>query len=363
MMIYTFVTSNRYYQQNQPGIILNMKNKQPNIRDVARKAGVSAMAVSRILNQKSGVSEEMRKKVHEACSELGYQLNPSIQDMVRKGLNGHTRNLAFVIASRDLFSHPVYAAAVEGVVQGSFESSYNLSFSHISGSEKNIYDLPPLLRDKRIDGLLITGNLDEKIISLIKKLRLPYIILGVYDWKTSGSSTRIQLDIDSTALRLVAEMKKSGKRRIAYAFSNPDNFYSSEFHEAYKRALKEFSLKFDEKNVYRIQQCSLAALDVFKDVLMKKSLPFDSIICEDFRHAQEISYLLGVRSGVFGKNDIMLATSRTSEFQRLPVPAVYFDSSAFQEAFNGIRLLIDMISGKRIEENAKIELSTKVYTL
>ena len=48
-----------------------MKNN-PNIRDVAKAAGVSIATVSRILNDKPDVSVETRQKVLQTVEEIGY---------------------------------------------------------------------------------------------------------------------------------------------------------------------------------------------------------------------------------------------------------------------------------------------------
>jgi LacI family transcriptional regulator len=43
--------------------------------DVAHKAGVSAMTVSRVINGNASVSDKTREKVNRAIQELNYQVN------------------------------------------------------------------------------------------------------------------------------------------------------------------------------------------------------------------------------------------------------------------------------------------------
>jgi LacI family transcriptional regulator len=43
------------------------------MRDVARKADVSTMTVSRVLNNRGGISEATRQRVLTAIEELGYR--------------------------------------------------------------------------------------------------------------------------------------------------------------------------------------------------------------------------------------------------------------------------------------------------
>jgi DNA-binding LacI/PurR family transcriptional regulator len=75
--------------------------KPAGIRDVPKRAGVSVASVSRTLNNKhSEVSEALRKRVLDACWELACRPNPGIQDLVRRGRNGHTGSLAFVVVGQ-----------------------------------------------------------------------------------------------------------------------------------------------------------------------------------------------------------------------------------------------------------------------
>ena len=46
-----------------------------NIKDVAKKVGVSTATVSRVLGDFTGVKEETRKKVLDTVSELNYEIN------------------------------------------------------------------------------------------------------------------------------------------------------------------------------------------------------------------------------------------------------------------------------------------------
>src|SRR5258708_24390763 len=50
-----------------------MRKQRTSMRDVARNAGVSVSAVSLVVNGKAGVSPEIRERVWEVISELGYR--------------------------------------------------------------------------------------------------------------------------------------------------------------------------------------------------------------------------------------------------------------------------------------------------
>ena len=52
-----------------------METKKYTIKDIARKAGVSAGTVDRVLHQRGDVSEKSRLKVQQVLDEINYQPN------------------------------------------------------------------------------------------------------------------------------------------------------------------------------------------------------------------------------------------------------------------------------------------------
>src|SRR5882762_6787627 len=52
--------------------------KQITLKDIARKAGVSVMTVSRALRNQSNLSSETRDRVQAIAEEMGYRPNPLV---------------------------------------------------------------------------------------------------------------------------------------------------------------------------------------------------------------------------------------------------------------------------------------------
>lgn len=59
----------------------------PTIKDVALRAGVSATTVSRVLNNRGYLSEELKHKVHQAMEELNYRPNELARSLSRSKSN------------------------------------------------------------------------------------------------------------------------------------------------------------------------------------------------------------------------------------------------------------------------------------
>ena len=59
------------------------------IRDVARAAGVSVSTVSRVLNNKGTISEETKKRIHEAMEAVSYT---HLDVYKRQGFTNHSQH-------------------------------------------------------------------------------------------------------------------------------------------------------------------------------------------------------------------------------------------------------------------------------
>src|ERR1700712_1049018 len=57
------------------------RGRGPTIRDVARRAGVSAATVSRVLNDSPLVVEPTRARVNAAVDEVGYRMNATARTL------------------------------------------------------------------------------------------------------------------------------------------------------------------------------------------------------------------------------------------------------------------------------------------
>src|SRR3954453_20081609 len=94
-------------------------HRPPTIRDVARHAGVSVATVSRVLNDVPVVSDDMRDRVREAISSLGYRPSSPARSL------SLGRSQAIGVGAA-LFPSPSVVERVRCVAQCSRERGYGL---------------------------------------------------------------------------------------------------------------------------------------------------------------------------------------------------------------------------------------------
>lgn len=139
-----------------------------NIKDVAKKAGVSVATVSRYLNQKGYISTDAKNVIEIAIKELGYKPN-----LLARSLSTKQTNLLGLIVS-DITNpfFPELARAVEDVAL-----SYGYTVILCNSDEDAIKEIQYIdtLQQKLVAGFIITTNQHNK--NYYETLNVPIVAL------------------------------------------------------------------------------------------------------------------------------------------------------------------------------------------
>lgn len=108
-------------------MLADSSNFHPTIQDVARRAGVSGMTVSRVMKNHPNVAPDTRERVQRAIDETGYRSNPLLTALVqqRQRKSGQDRGLvlAYVVDSN-------YTIGVSGFPSDLFEGARDEALKH-----------------------------------------------------------------------------------------------------------------------------------------------------------------------------------------------------------------------------------------
>ncbi|MEO1717110.1 MAG: LacI family DNA-binding transcriptional regulator [Planctomycetota bacterium] len=189
------------------------------ITEVARLSGFSHATVSRVLNNRAGVSEAAEHAVRRAIEELGYR--PSERRRGRKpkpaaGLANRTIALLMMRTDAMLVRAPVTAAVLHGVEKALADADINLVVGQVQDDGR----LPPSVEDAKVDGLLLHGFLPTRKITE-KLARIPSVWLLSPREPVGYFGSRVSPDNESIG-RLAAEyLIEQGHKRIAYLYCEP----------------------------------------------------------------------------------------------------------------------------------------------
>lgn len=208
-----------------------------NIKDVAKRAGVSTATVSHVINETRSVLPETRAAVLQAINDLNYR--PSA---VARGLTTNTTRTIGVIISD--VSSPFFARLLRDVENLLFEMGYNLfvcnTYEEVDRESHNL----ELLLDKRVDGIIITptGH-DQPIYTEFNKLAIPLVYVDRKPPHSPG--TLVGVDNFKASYEMTRHLIELGHRRIGLVSLIPETSAVSARLQGYQVALQENGIEID----------------------------------------------------------------------------------------------------------------------
>ena len=185
--------------------------RRPTLDEVARLAGVSRAAASRVINRSGHASQATTAAVERAVRDLDYVPNPSARALATQ------RSGAVVLAvshhDPELFADPFYAQIIVGV-SAALERTDLVLMLVLADSEHGRIRLERTLRSRRADGVMLMAlHGDDPLRHLADTLDLPV----VYGGRPLGSEPAWYVDADNRGgARTAAEhLIGLGRRRIA----------------------------------------------------------------------------------------------------------------------------------------------------
>ncbi|MBQ4630801.1 MAG: LacI family DNA-binding transcriptional regulator [Clostridia bacterium] len=155
-----------------------MGNKRVTIKDISTKLGVSYAIINRALNNKAGVSEEMKARILKTADELGYRVNKVAQSMARA-----TLTIGVVIPSDWQEYYSVLRQGIDKefdrLLDYNVESKYYI-VDNIHSSRETVNTLKQCIEDG-ITGIILcdvfpTGL--EKVMEELKSSNIPIVLIG-----------------------------------------------------------------------------------------------------------------------------------------------------------------------------------------
>lgn len=207
------------------------------IRDVARRASVSTMTVSRVINRSGYASPNTRARVEEAVAELGYVPNAVARHLRSK----RTNTIALLMSD---ITNPFFTTIARGVEDAAAAHGYAVMFANTDESEVEEIQYLRMLAQRQIDGvLLVPAGSSAEPYRLLRAHEIPVVVL---DRRVSARQVdEVRSDSESGAYELVRHLTELGHRRIAVVSGRRNISTSVDRVAGYERALTEAGIEFD----------------------------------------------------------------------------------------------------------------------
>lgn len=130
------------------------ERKMVNIRDIAKKAGVSVSTVSRVLNNHPYVSEEKRERVQAVVDALNYEQNINAVHLSK----GKTNRIAVALP---FINHPYFSVILEGIAKEALGAHCQLILCQTAYDLQKEMDALHMLKTKQVDGVIICSRAND----------------------------------------------------------------------------------------------------------------------------------------------------------------------------------------------------------
>ncbi len=218
-----------------------MIGNKPTLRDVAKKAGVSLGTASNVLNNKAKTSAEAKARVLEAAESLGYK--PLTVLTETSAPNFFVGAIGKIDDGQSMNTNPFYSYALSGIERECQRHHMSLMFANIEVDRMNRpINLPPLLFDNQVNGILMVGTFLQDTIRLIgNKINKPLVLLDAYAPESQFDS--VLTDNVSGAYHAVEFLIQRGHNKIGLVGSQSHGYPSiRERRKGYLRALKHYRI-------------------------------------------------------------------------------------------------------------------------
>ena len=215
-----------------------MKTQQvraPNIRDVARVAGVSYQTVSRVLNQSESIRPGTRERVLEAIDELGYRPNPAARALVPS----RSRTIGVLSSQSAHYGPATSIAAIESAARA---AGYRLSItSTASNAYASIKAGIDYLMSQAVEALVVVAP-QAHVFEAIQDLSVSVPIVTL---ESTGRDVRGSLSVDQVAgARLATQhLVELGHREIVHITGPQDWIEALARTRGYREALSAAGLQ------------------------------------------------------------------------------------------------------------------------
>ena len=205
------------------------------IYDVAEKAGVSVVTVSRVLNNATTVRETSKAKVLAAVEALNYQPSAAARSLAK----GKTNVIGIILPN---LSDPFLSEVVLNVDLTLERMGYALAISVIDDTETMFLERTNFfMQQERADGILVlTPLFEDDFVQSLQKKGIPFVIMDNQRYPFTVPS--VVVDNFKGGYDAAKYLLNKGHERIAY-IGGPEKLLSAEDRlSGFSKALAELGL-------------------------------------------------------------------------------------------------------------------------
>lgn len=305
------------------------------IKDVAKKAGVHASVVSRVLNHDATlkIKKETRERILATVKELGYVPNHAARNLKKN----ETKMIGMIIPD---FSNPVYSSIIHGAETMAAQEGYTLlvySKKHIAKNNSYFSHLV----DGKIDGLLIaTLELDGQDLKELAELDKPFILVNR---SIEGFNNYVVLDDEHAGYIAADHLIELGHTNIAHITGPFETGTGLKRYNGFKNRLDIANIKIKPEYIRKGTYSLLSGYGQMNQLLTLPEPPtavFAANILISLgamRAAQEKGFVIPDDISIIGIHDVAFAPVLNPALTTINMPLYEMGEAAVQKIIENIQ--------------------------
>ncbi|MCE7794372.1 LacI family DNA-binding transcriptional regulator [Salipaludibacillus sp. CUR1] len=228
------------------------------IKDIAVKAGVSVTSVSRVLNRRGYLSEELINKVHQAMEELNYQPNEVARSLQKK----ESRIIGLILPD---VSHPFFGELTRAIESYAFSRKYKLLLCNSQLDPLKEKDYLSMLKASQVDGIIMGSH----TIDTEEYLHIAQPLVTI-DRRISSRIPYVSSDNFQGGILAAEKLIKKGCKQIAYIGGNVElDLLAKKRYEGFKKEIEQSKCKlhFFQTNIngFNYEEYEELAAGIFRE--------------------------------------------------------------------------------------------------
>lgn len=216
-----------------------------NISVIAKRANVSNMTVSRVLNNNGQVAAKTKENILKIMKELNYQPN-----LIARSLSSNkTMTIGVVIPKTEkLFLDNYIAQILSGITDIALENNYRIMLIPIKTIEGADGCYLNYVRSRLFDGLiLIKTKTDDKYLTKLADSGFPFVAVNFR--KKSDKINYVDSENIVGAENAVDYLISKGHKKIGFVMGTINETNAKDRLRGYKKSLKKNKINFNENYV------------------------------------------------------------------------------------------------------------------
>lgn len=328
-----------------------IQNKVPTIKEIAKIANVSAMTVSRALNNNPRVREETRNKILAIAKQLGYRPNRIARSLVSK----RSHLISLIVAD---IGNQYFAELARGIEDKAREYGYNVIFGSTDNDSDNLKTYVRLMMEVGVDGFILAAvRLKEPIVDELVDQHFPVVLVNRELKQKKANS--VVIDNHAGAYLVVEHLINCGYKKIAVITGAFNLSTGIERFEGYRKALGDHGIPYHEEYLSqgpftRDHGCRAAT-----DMLSGNNRP-EAIFAASDNIALGVMDAAG-KLGLRIPEDLALVGFDDTGFSSNPkINLTTVSQKKYEMGALGVQMLLDLINGQEQDFVNKIVLEPEL---